>query len=155
MPAPCRPPVDPVATQPVMRAGDLYTNAEVKALYSEHIQKAIRFIGDNYMNPSLSLLDVAEHAGLSQSYLGQLFKDETGLTINTMITQMRLANAMAYLAKSEWKIHTIASMVGYRSGQYFSHVFSKCVGLEPRQYRRLAADFPMTAIGSSFATTSL
>lgn len=94
------------------------------------------YIRQNYADPTLTLDEIAEHVHLNTSYLCTAFKQETGNTIKNYITDIRIEAAKKQLDEGNGKIYEVGLSVGYQSGQYFSQVFYKKVGVSPNDYRR-------------------
>jgi len=94
-----------------------------------------RLVEENYGNPSLGLQFLSENLKLSQSYISQLFKQETGTTINQYIISFRIDMASSQLLKSDRKIADIALSCGFPDQNYFTKLFKKCTGMTPSEYR--------------------
>ena len=94
-----------------------------------------KYIGQNYMNETLSVKDISAHVFLSASYVCTFFKNETGQTLNQYITEYRMEKAKQLLQDSRYKISDISSRVGYSDGNYFGKSFKKYSGLSPSEYR--------------------
>lgn len=72
---------------------------------------------------------------LNHIYLGQLFKKETGLSLNDYINKVRINKAKKLLKETGAMVYEIADQVGFSDSQYFSTVFKKIVGVSPKEYR--------------------
>ncbi|TDF98818.1 response regulator [Paenibacillus piri] len=87
----------------------------------------------------LTLTQIAAHVHLSPNYLANLFKKETGMTVNDCITAVRITEAKRLLAQeSSLLISDLAEMVGYKDGKYFTKLFKREVGMNPSEYREKA-----------------
>jgi two-component system response regulator YesN len=94
----------------------------------EYIQHAFR--------EELSLAQLAAQVHLSPNYLANLFKKETGVTLNDYITEIRLAEAKRLLRKEPGiLVFDVAERIGYKDGKYFTKLFKREVGLNPSEYR--------------------
>lgn len=98
------------------------------------IVKAQRYILENYQN-NISLKDVAEHLSLSSGYLSILYKKETGQNFIDYLIHLRMEKAKELLKTTELKIYEVAKKVGYDNIYYFSRIFSRVVGISPKQYQ--------------------
>lgn len=98
--------------------------------------KACDYIKTNYMNPELSVNDVATDQFINQTYLRTMFKEEMNLTVSDYITKIRLENAREMLKKKQYLLADIAEKVGYSDASYFSKSFKKFFGLSPSQFER-------------------
>lgn len=103
---------------------------------SDEIAKAIQFIKQNYTD-NISLQIVADHVGLSFSYLSNLFKRELQISFIDYLNRYRIERAKELLSSSQLKSYDIAVQVGFSPEYtYFSKVFKKVTGLNPNEYRR-------------------
>jgi len=98
------------------------------------ILHAIQFINQNLFRP-LSLTIVAEHIGISSSYLSSLFFRETGGQFSEYVTQRRMEKAMELLRTSDYKVYEVSEMVGIQSYRYFSRLFKEYTGQAPRDFK--------------------
>lgn len=104
--------------------------------YDVKIKKTIHYILWNYTMPDLSIKKIAEHVGLSQNYLSSLFKNQTGMTINDFLNNIRVERAGKLLRKTDLKLYEIAEKVGLSDPNYMSTVFKKRYGVSPMAYRK-------------------
>ena len=88
----------------------------------------------------LSRERIASEAGVSESYLTQVFQNELGVTPWTYLARYRIAKACHALRTSDESITDIAISVGFDDPGYFSKVFRNEVGLSPREYRSSTVD---------------
>ena len=84
----------------------------------------------------LSLNDVAAEVNLNPVYLSVLFKKETGTNFKDYLTGVRIDTAKSLLRKKE-SLAEVAEKVGYKDAKYFSKLFTRVVGVNPTQYRKL------------------
>ncbi len=101
-----------------------YMTREVNG-YSRVISDAVEYICRSFRNPDLSLNDVAAYVHLSPGYLSGEFKRETGVTLKSYLTDIRIEAAKKMMEDGNYKIYEICSAVGYNSSQYFSRAFYK------------------------------
>ena len=66
-----------------------YISREVKG-YSRIVADAEEYIYHSFRNPDLSLNDVAAYVHLSPGYLSSEFKKETGVTLKSYLTDVRI-----------------------------------------------------------------
>ncbi len=85
---------------------------------------------------SVSVADLADELGFSESRLRVLFKQTAGIPLGAYIKNYRLNRAMALLRTSALPIATIAEEAGFGSPQAFSRIFKKETGHTPRSYRQ-------------------
>lgn len=105
---------------------------------SGEITKAIQYIKQHYTE-NMNLQTVADHVGLSISYLSNLFKKELQVSFIDYLNRYRIERAKELLTESNMKSYDIAVEVGFSPEYtYFSKVFKKVTGLNPNEYRRQA-----------------
>ena len=100
------------------------------------ITRIKELVENEYQKP-LSMKYIAEKVYINHVYLGQLFKKETGMSLNDYINKVRINKAKKLLRNSNSMIYQIAEQVGFSDSQYFSLVFKKLVGLSPKQYKEM------------------
>ncbi|WP_339295772.1 response regulator [Paenibacillus sp. FSL W7-1279] len=106
-------------------------------LGSRHnIQKAKRYIEENYAMEDLSLQEVADSVGMSVTYLSRTFKSETNMNFVKYLVQVRMEKARELLAESELSAQETAYRVGFSDYVHFSKTFKKFHGLTPSAYRK-------------------
>ncbi len=103
--------------------------------FNENVKMLKDFINNNYMK-DISLSDVAEYLNLHPSYVGQIFKKETGDTFVNYINNLRIDKAKELLVgMPNTSLEKIARCVGYENRRTFYKVFRRYVGQTPGQYR--------------------
>lgn len=103
--------------------------------YSHTIEDLIAYIS-KHCTEDLSIDFLAEQVYLSSSYLMNLFKKETGKTINQMITEKRMTMACDLLLHTKKSLPEISETVGYADSRHFSKLFKRFTGKNPSEYRR-------------------
>ncbi len=102
--------------------------------YSPIVQKAILII-DSDISAELSLNSLAQKLGISAGYLATVFKKETEKTVSEYIKDKRIEHAMYLLSTTHLQIQTVALHCGIMDVQYFSKIFKKKIGKNPKEYR--------------------
>ncbi len=102
---------------------------------SKRIMEIQRFIRHNYRDVNLTLQGIADHAGLSRTYLSSYFKNATGMNVSDYVMELRIEKAKDLLRSSRMKAQEIAASVGYQDANYFSALFKKKVGATPSDFR--------------------
>lgn len=106
-----------------------------KAVYSAtSIKLAIQFITNNF-DKNITLKDVADEVFLSQNYLSELFKKETGEGFYEFLSNYRIKRAKEMLITTNLKIYEIAESVGYNDSITFGRAFKKITGTTPNSFR--------------------
>lgn len=83
----------------------------------------------------ISRESVAEHVSLSPGYLSIAFKKYIGLGIVAYMVKMRLDHAKYLLKSSKLPIREVSDACGFTDSFYFTRVFKKETGMNPRDYR--------------------
>jgi two-component system response regulator YesN len=100
------------------------------------VERVKQYLQEEYKK-DINYVALGELFGYSANYLGQIFKQQTSLTINEYTRNVRIMNAKKLLKTSDLKIFEIADEVGFSDQQYFCSVFKKNVGVTPSEYREL------------------
>ncbi len=99
------------------------------------VSKAEDYIVSNYADAKLSLDQICEVLGVSNSYFSTIFKKETGKSFVGYLTDYRMDRASRMLIETNNKSYMIAKNVGYTDPNYFSYVFKRRFGVSPSKYR--------------------
>lgn len=85
------------------------------------------------------LLDIiSEELQLSKDYIGKLFKNKVGITLNEYSTILKMEYGKKLLNGSNKKVYEISKELGYSTVDYFSKLFKNYTGFTPVQYRKKA-----------------
>ena len=102
----------------------------------EQIIKEIeQVINENYSKP-LTVEIIAKMIHFTPNYIGLIFKNETKISINHFIMDVRLQKSKELLANENIHINDIAMRCGYENTTYFHTLFKKEVGITPNEYRQ-------------------
>jgi len=99
------------------------------------IDEAIHHIQEHYPN-DLTLKSVAEHVGISPSYLSTLFARTLGCGFSDYLNKVRIERACDYFFDGKMKAYEVAFKVGFKDDKYFSNVFKRVTGKSPSEYRK-------------------
>lgn len=97
----------------------------------------IQYVEREYKN-KLQLQDLAKHFHMNATYLGQLFKKETGKPFNEYLNEKRIEEAKCLLKRTHIKISEVALQVGYPNTDYFISKFKSSTGMLPSAYKHEA-----------------
>lgn len=100
------------------------------------ILECVRYIDNNYTQ-TLEREKLARQVSVSSSYFSVLFKKYVGCSPVQYIMRVRLNKAMKLLRESSKPVSVVAFEVGFRDPLYFTRVFSREVGVTPREYREV------------------
>ncbi|NCB92975.1 MAG: AraC family transcriptional regulator [Clostridia bacterium] len=93
------------------------------------------YIDSSYME-DISLGSIAQKLNISQYYLAHVFKDMTGYSPMQYIVRRRIGEAQTLLISTHLSVTDIGIRVGYDNPSHFNQLFTKNVGMSPREYRR-------------------
>lgn len=99
------------------------------------VEEIKAFIDAHYAE-KLNLQDIADRVAISRNHFAFLFKQETGTTIWSYLTQIRMGKARELLLHTDKKIYEIAHEVGYDNSVHFTQVFKGQYGLTPAEFLR-------------------
>ncbi|MFC3797968.1 helix-turn-helix domain-containing protein [Cohnella sp. GCM10012308] len=102
----------------------------------EDLSRAIRFMNDR-LHVTVTLPELAKHAGLSKQHLIHLFKQETGFPPIDYYLRLKMQKASQLLSLTGLSVKEIAAAVGFGDPYYFSRMFKKLMGTSPTDYRRV------------------
>ncbi len=98
------------------------------------------YILNNYAREVLDVPKIAERFHFSANYVNGIFKNQTGETIPSFITNLRLGKAKKLLTETKMPISEIATVVGYSRLTYFSRIFKRKYNISPIEYRNKFSD---------------
>jgi AraC-like DNA-binding protein len=98
------------------------------------IQRALDFA--RARGPSVSVIEVADHVGMSERTLRRHMQAELGQSWREFIREFRMNRAMEMLRKDRLSITETAFQVGFSSSSAFSSAFLEYVGQPPSAYAR-------------------
>lgn len=114
-------------------------------LYSDTIQNPHYIVGiinrvTHYMNENiecnLTIRQLAEYAGYSDSYFYRKFTNETGYPPIDYFIRMKINKAAVYLIKTKMTAAQISNKLGFNNPDYFSRAFKKVVGITVTEFRK-------------------
>jgi AraC-like DNA-binding protein len=103
------------------------------------VSKAVRMIEAEYADASLSLQRVADHVGLSLSYLAHSLKVRTGQGFVAHLRHQRVAVVKHLLETTVMSVKEIAAATGYQTPRHLERDFKRVVGVIPSAIRSAAS----------------
>jgi len=100
-------------------------------------QRAVVSYIEEHLAEPISLAMLARLVRLSAFYFCRAFKQSFGMPPHRYHSRRRIEHAKTLLAKSDWSVTRIASMLGFSDTSAFSTAFHKVSGQTPTSYRRL------------------
>lgn len=101
----------------------------------DKMKQIIKYIECNYME-KITIADISNEIGLSQSYFMKYFKNTMGTSFIDYLNEYRLTMASRLLLTSDSSILDIAGKVGFENLSYFNRLFKKRFGTTPSKYRK-------------------
>ena len=99
------------------------------------VVRTVKTIVNEHYSENISLRTIARDVYLSPSYLCLLFKQETGQTLTSYITGVRIERAKHLMQNRNKKLIDVCFEVGFNDSKYFSRVFKKYTGESPSAYQ--------------------
>jgi len=136
---------------------DLYGEGLVSALFADlfkigqkperkrsqlsprQLRRTIDFIEENCPR-SIRLRELAELAGLSETYFSHAFKASTGIPPHQWQMQARIRKAQELMNRKSVSLTWIASVTGFSDQAHFTRVFKRFVGITPAAWLRAQSD---------------
>ena len=105
------------------------------------LEPVVAYLTANLTDPELSLENLPELAGVSDTYLRRIFKKQYGTGPAGFVIRKRIALAKQLLVSGEnYTVAQVAGMSGFNDPLYFSRCFKKQFGLSPTQYCKACAE---------------
>ncbi|WP_167859185.1 helix-turn-helix domain-containing protein [Paenibacillus cymbidii] len=138
-PAPDLPGVDPILQDIFVQFQSLCRSSErnKKSRNTQLMDKIVAHINEHFQDANLSLYAIASHFNLSESYLSQFFKEQSGETFSSYLEQLRISLACRLIAQGSLSIDNIAVQAGYNSTPSFRRAFKRTMGVSPSSYKEL------------------
>ncbi len=102
----------------------------------ERFDGIIKYIEQNYTDPTLSIKKLADMYFYSEKYLSSLFKKNTGTKFTDYINTRRIKRAVILMEEKRHSISQVATRCGFSDPLYFSKVFKKIMGITPSEYSK-------------------
>jgi AraC family transcriptional regulator len=98
------------------------------------LRRVLHYI-DQHLPEDISLMDLAEVAGLTSDHFGAAFKASTGKTPHRYHIERRVHRAKELLLDVTLTIAQVAHGVGFSSQSHFTASFHKITGMSPSEFR--------------------
>lgn len=101
----------------------------------EEIINRVRSYVNAHYSEDLSLSTIAAKFYISRYQVSRLFKQSFGVNYQDYVLSVRMKAAAHLLRHTNMRLYEISSAVGFDESSYFSNVFKKTYGCNPRAYR--------------------
>ena len=101
----------------------------------DKMKRILRRIEVDYGKP-LSIKEMAELSGFSESHFMKFFKNHMGVPFVSYLNDYRLTLAARALAEGQEDVLTVAMDVGFSNVSYFNRLFKKKFRMTPLEYRK-------------------
>lgn len=91
---------------------------------------------DEHFQEKITLDYLSDHFYMNKHYLGRIFHEQFGISINNYIIYLRVNHAKHLLRFTNLTIEEIANDCGIYDSNYFSRMFKKIEGVSPRAFRQ-------------------
>lgn len=108
----------------------------------DRLNPVLHYIEKNYMNPSVTIDDMAKLANLSVGRFAHLFKDITGISPGTYLNNHRLEKAYSLLLDGQMNSSEAALTVGFSDYNNFSNQFKRLYHVTPSKIYNKTANPP-------------
>jgi len=98
------------------------------------VKEIIRYIGDNMLNPALSVNELSRHMGMNRNTLYKKLLTITGKSPVEYIRSQRLKKAAHLLEHSQMNIAEVSYEVGFNTPQYFARSFKDEFNMLPSEF---------------------
>ncbi|MDO4284684.1 MAG: response regulator [Eubacteriales bacterium] len=122
------------AEQAAEESADVFVPTHLTSSHKS-VQKMIDYTEQHYRE-DISIQDLASYCAINANYASQIFKQETGITFISYLTNLRISYAAWLLVHTEQTVFAIATQSGYSDYFYFAKVFKKVKGCTPNAYRK-------------------
>ena len=113
---------------------NLYANGEITR-QQELLNRAVKYIRQNYHSNDLTLREVSTNNGISYHYLSRIFKKELDTTFAQFRNKVRMDAAKKLLKNRRLSVSQISFACGFDDPAYFCKVFKNSFGTSPTTYR--------------------
>jgi len=106
----------------------------VASLDEKFVKEIINYIGQNMLNPSLSVNELSKHMGMNRNTLYKKVLMITGKSPVEYIRSLRLKKAAHLLEHSQMNVTEVSYEVGFNTPQYFAKSFKEEYNMLPSEF---------------------
>ncbi|MBQ3123810.1 MAG: helix-turn-helix domain-containing protein [Clostridia bacterium] len=101
---------------------------------ADKFEAILEYIKNNYTDPTLTILKIADIFFYNKKYLSALFLKRTDVKFKEYINNLRMQRALSLINDRSLSIAELAQSCGFSDPLYFSKVFKKATGYTPTEY---------------------
>lgn len=119
-------------------------NAPAKTEKPELLDDVVAYL-ETHLHEKITLADIAARFFVSESTIGQTFRQKMHVSFYHYVTQRRLIAAKSMILE-EPNLDILSEKVGFTDYSTFYRAFKKEFGISPREYRNLIAESPSNLV---------
>ena len=119
----------------IFEAINTHMSEDKKASTNDRIKEIAEYLKENYHNPDLSVMLLAEKFQLNPSYLSRVFKKQMGIGLSEYLQKIRIESAKELMRRKDLSIKEISEQVGYNNVMTMNRAFKKHEGTTPGRIR--------------------
>ena len=100
------------------------------------VRTALNFIEENLHDAQLTCAEIAAAAGVTNSHLTKLFRDQLGRTVRGQLGYARIILSKHLIARSGKSLEEISKMTGFKNPSEFSRKFKEIAGKPPKKHEQ-------------------
>ena len=105
--------------------------------FCPRLAKIKRHVDEHFDEP-FTLAEAADIAGLEKTYFCKIFREKVGISFVEWLARERVKRAVLMLMNHDHRITDVAFAVGFGDLRTFERAFKKCVGITPRECKKIA-----------------
>ncbi len=112
-------------------------NRNIESPIVASVNKITEEITGHFCDYNINLCGILQKSGYAEDYIRAQFKNITGKTPNSFLTDIRIKHAVFLIDiyKSTLSLQQISEMCGYVDYVYFQRRFKEIKGMSPKEYR--------------------
>lgn len=125
---------------PLLNLGEKYRSSSLKGVEEVKIFAQLRTLlerDQHYLDPDLTLKEVADLLGTNTKYLSQVVNNQGGCNFQQFVNSYRVEEVKSKIGDADYQNLTlfgIALQCGFKNKSTFYKVFKEALGVTPREY---------------------
>lgn len=112
----------------------LGSNEPIQDRMEAEVERAVRYI-DAHLGGKVSVADVCGQVAVTERTLARKFQSNLGMSPLSYLQSRRMARAKQLLEDTQLPLESVVERCGYEDVSSFRKLFSRHVGMTPREYR--------------------